>query len=289
MKGFSLAELRNRFRSFTVELRSKGSVEQSIPLSSEELFQALTQTEGNNKLLGLYDEEQVAGALQRYGVWKTLEELGYPSPKLKIQSLDPFRQRLRIFTSQDVAETDETLLCELRVFDAWLKGDCPISGRHFEINALVIDWLLFQNPNASFTADRPPLPGQRFPGLGIMRTSMRAIIDLAKQEGKEAVVNIPEYYHNAVLYAPDFRFFSPFVEGRFQALRKFLSNVSLTEASHLVMSEKLRNETKQEPFRWKAHEQVLGLVPEISEYFTSEPYLRGVAQAENESRFSRLL
>ncbi|PWT93921.1 MAG: hypothetical protein C5B54_01000, partial [Acidobacteria bacterium] len=129
------------------------------------------------------------------------------------------------------------------------------------------------------------LPGQKYPGLGIMRISMTVIVDLAKQIGKEAVVNIPEYYHNAVLYEPEFRFFSAFVEGRFQALQKTLSHFSLAEASHAVHSGKVWNESKNEPFIWRPHEQILGLVPRIIDYFASPLYAEKMHTAQFESRF----
>ncbi len=104
-------------------------------------------------------------ALTGYGVWKTLADQGYPAPNLTIHSLDPFRQRLRIIAAADVPETDDTLLCDLHLYETWLKGTCPVTGKLFEFDALIIDWLVFQNPNASFRPDRPPLPGQRYPGL----------------------------------------------------------------------------------------------------------------------------
>src|SRR5262249_45505107 len=155
-------------------------------------------------------------ALTRYGVWDALREKGFSNPKLIIKSIDPFRQTVRIITDAAADETEDNILCELRVFDAHLDANCPLTGKRFEVDALVIDWLTFQNPKAAFTDHRPKLPGQKYPGLGIMKTSMRAIIDLAKQINKEAVVNIPEYYHNAVLYQPAFQFFSAYVEGRFR-------------------------------------------------------------------------
>src|SRR5262249_9140942 len=119
-----------------------------------------------------------------------------------------------------------------------------------------------------------------------MRTAMHAILDMARQIGKQAVVNIPEYYHNAVLYSPSFKFFSPYVEGRFQALQEFLAKYSLAEASDLVTSSKIINLTKNEPFVWKPHEQILGLTQEIQDYFQLQGYLDEVARAKSESRFA---
>lgn len=285
MKKFGFHNLKDRLALFEVSSKNK---QDDFSLTSDEVIQELTDHHGNDRLLGRFTEQQVRDALTSYGVWKALADQGYPAPNLTIRSLDPFRQRLRIVAAADVPDSDDTLLCDLHLYETWLKGTCPVTGKLFEFDALIIDWLVFQNPNASFLPERPPLPGQRYPGLGIMRTSLRAILNLAKQIGKQAVVNIPEYYHNAVLYTPAFLFFNAHIEGRFRALRTFLAHRTLAEASHLVTSGKIRNDTKDESFVWKPHEQVLGLVPEVSDYFTSPLYMNAVQQAESESRFSLL-
>jgi len=254
-------------------------------ISEEEILKDLDTEIGNDRLLERFSVEEVMTALSRYGVLQALADRGFPEPKTTIRSIDPFRQTLKIFASIDSLEDDEHLLCELRVFDAHLKGPCPLTGKPFEVDALVIDWLNFQKPNGKFTPDKPRLPGQRYPGLGIMRISMNAILDLAQQIGKEAVINIPEYYHNAVLYRPAFHFFSAFVEGRFNALERFFSGQSLAYASNSVAGQTVFNESTNELFVWKPHEQILGLTPRISDYFASDLYKQKVREAETASRF----
>ena len=263
----------------------QGEKEIDISLSEEELFQALQNLTGNDRLLGRYTEEEVRTSLANYGVWKELSSRGYPDPYLTIRSIDPFRQRIRILASPEAEETDENILAEFRLYDAHLSGPCPITGETFSVDALVIDWLLFQNPRAAFVPERPRLPGQRYPGLGILRTAVTAIIELARQVGKEAVVNIPEYYHNAVLYHPAFRFFSAYVEGRFLKLMLSLRNLSLADASHYVAEQKVWNVTKQEQFVWKPHEQILPLSDRIKKYFQSEIYQVKVKEAETQTQF----
>ncbi len=254
-------------------------------ISEEEVLKDLDTEIGNDRLLERFSVDEVMKALSQNGVLQALAGRGFPRPKMKIRSVDPFRQTLKIFSSIQAPEDDEHLLCVLRVFDAHLKGPCPLTGKPFEVDALVIDWLNFQNPNGKFSPDKPRLPGQRYPGLGIMRISMSAILDLARQIGKEAVINIPEYYHNAVLYRPAFHFFSAFVEGRFNALERFFSGRSLADASNSVAAQTICNETTNEIFVWKPHEQILGLTPRITDTFTSELYRQKVREAETASRF----
>jgi hypothetical protein len=282
----SFQNLKKRLSSFTVEQVTSGTHSFDFNLTEEELEKDLIDHSGTNRLLERFTESEVVAALKNYSVWKKLADKGFTDPSLVIRSIDPFRQAVKILDSSGSKENEDHILCELRVFDAHLKGPCPISDEIFEIDALVIDWLVFQNPRAQFTPSRPRLPGQKYPGLGIMRPCMTAILDLARETGKQAVVNIPEYYHNAVLYQPAFRFFSPFVEGRFRALQKFLKKLNLAEASHAVASGKIWNQTKNEPFVWKPHEQILGLDRRISEYVKSEAYLQKAKEAEEASKFA---
>lgn len=280
-----LTELRSRLSSFRIEKLRQGAEVFDVSLSEDDIVQDLREHRGNDLLLGRFTEKEVIEALKENGVWKRLQEKGFAQPKLTIRSIDPFRQRLRIHAAEKGPETDENLLCELRVFDARLKGTNPLDGTPYQMDALVIDWLVFQNPRAAFHPGRQKLPGQSYPGLGILRIAMGVILDLAKQIGKEAVVNIPEYYHNAVLYHPAFRFFLPEIEGKFLALKKFLGHRSLAEASGLVTSQKIKDENTNQTFHWKAHEQILGLSPKIKEYFDSPHYLEKVKEAEDHAHF----
>jgi len=276
-------DLKERLGSFQVD--SAANHPFNLSLTEEDLEQDLRR-EGTNRLLERFSEAEVFQALKDYGVMEQLSAKGFPEPKVVIRSMDPFRQSVKLFESKTSSEDEDHMLCELRVFDAHVKGLCPGSGETIDMDTLVIDWLVFQNPRAEFSPERPQLPGQKYPGLGIMRTSMQAILDLARQTGKEAVINIPEYYHNAVLYSAAFHFFSPFVEGRFRALQEFLVNLNLAEASHAVSSGKIWNNTKDEVFVWKPHEQVLGITDRIKNYFNSQNYEGPVQEAKDKSKFS---
>ncbi|MCI0415806.1 hypothetical protein L0222_23780 [bacterium] len=276
-------DLRDRLSSFEIDRAANRDFD--FTFTEQDLEQDLRR-EGSNRLLERFTENEVFEALKGYGVLEQLSQKGYADPRLVIRSLDPFRQSVKLLESTSSPEDEDHMLCELRVFDAHVKGLCPATGDTMEIDTLVIDWLIFQNPRAQFAPHRPQLPGQKYPGLGIMRSCMQAILGLARQTGKEAVINIPEYYHNAVLYTPAFHFFSPFVEGRFHALQEFLAGLSLAEASHAVSAGKIWNESKGEVFVWKPHEQLLGITDRVKNYFDSEEYEGPVKDAKAQSKFS---
>jgi hypothetical protein len=78
----------------------------------------------------------------------------------------------------------------------------------------VIEWLAMQNPDASFTDDRPQLPGQTHPGLHVAKQLMQMVFELARKQGRDALLNFPEHFHNAWLYSRRGLFFlNPAFEG----------------------------------------------------------------------------
>lgn len=276
-------EFRKKFPHFLIHtLEDANGID--ISLTEEDLLQDLKPESMSNRFLGRFSQDEVSKALEKYGIWKSLADTGYPQPRLVIQSTDPFRQSVRIWTTQNAPEADDNLLCELRVYSGQLHARDPEPGPQLEMDALVIDWLQFQNPAGTFTSDRPPLPGQRYPGLGILRPALKAILDLAIQVEKDAILTTPEYYHNAVLYHPNFLFFSPEFEGLFRALRTFFSNKSLAEASRMVTEETVLRSGKG-CFQWASHEQIHAISPEIIQYFSSKQYRSRVQKYENTIHF----
>ncbi|KAI8849349.1 hypothetical protein BC829DRAFT_432558 [Chytridium lagenaria] len=83
----------------------------------------------------------------------------------------------------------------------------------------IIEWTCMQNPRGTWKLDRPPCPGQKYPGLGIGKAFSEGLINLAKQHKRDALVTVPEHVHNAVFYwVSGYRFLEPGFEGYFQAL-----------------------------------------------------------------------
>jgi hypothetical protein len=152
-------------------------------------------------------------------------------------------------------------------------------------NLLNIRWLSLQNPHAHFSEQRPRLPGQRFPGTGFGRVCAHLLADLARANGRDGIVNVPEHFHNAVLYASeDFHFLNPEDEGRFakisEDLRPDFEERGMATVSWAVSLGFLLCDGKQ--FVWAAHEQVLPFSRMMAGYFQSQEY-RKIVQATQES------
>src|SRR5262245_29464235 len=127
-------DLKERLSSFQVD--SAANHHFNLSLTEEDLEQDLRR-EGTNRLLERFTEGEVFAALKEYGEMEQLSQKGFAAPKIVIRSMDPFRQSVKLYESKSSPEDEDHMLCELRVFDAHVKGLCPTSGDTIEMDTLV--------------------------------------------------------------------------------------------------------------------------------------------------------
>jgi hypothetical protein len=110
----------------------------------------------------------------------------------------------------------------------------------------------------------------------------------AYEWGKDALVNYPNYYHNAVFYSRVFHFLSPRREGRLEALRRDLDGLSVAQASWAVEEGRVREEPDGRVVRWKAAEMIAPLGRSLKAYLKSPEYAAAAKEAREAVRY-RLL
>jgi hypothetical protein len=146
------------------------------------------------------------------------------------------------------------------------------------VSMLNIRWFSLQDPTAEFSARRPRLPGQRFPGSGLGRKAFALICQLAEQHQRDGIVNVPEHFHNAFLYE-GFHFVNPEDEGRFQKISQDLAvdmrERGLAAVAWAISLGFLR--CAGQPARWELREQVFPVSKKLKQYFANAEYLAGVA------------
>ena len=229
--------------------------------------------------LGRFDAAALRGELARAGLADALAQRGYPDVLLRTDVVAG-EQRLRV-----VARGGRVSLVDLRLAEGSRLADEPLLRRRgLEIlSFLAIHWLALQDPRGRFSRERPRLPGQRYPGLGLGRLLYALVLDWAQAWGKDAVLNLPEYFHNAVFYgsarpgtaaasAPLFRFLSPARQGRFEALRRDLADLPIAAASAALDKRRVRERATGRVVRWEAGEMVVPLTPGLRDYLESPEY-----------------
>jgi hypothetical protein len=102
---------------------------------------------------------------------------------------------------------------------------------------LVMLWLVLSDPDKDFSVDRPRLPGQQRPGLGLLDEVFYLLRTFARDLSVDGMLDVPEHFHTALFYSRSFRYLDPVVEGRFQAIARDLAGVPLALASDAIRKE----------------------------------------------------
>ncbi len=233
--------------------------------------------------LGRFDAATLRLELAEAGILEGLAARGYREVEIRTD-VEAGEHQLRTF-----APGGTEPLVDLRLAEATSLLREPLLLRvGLEVlSFLSMNWLSLQDPAASFSAERPRLPGQRHPGLGLLKQFYLRLMGWAEDWGKDGLLNFPDYYHNALFYAQVFRFVSPLRQGRFEALREALTSLPLAAASWAVDGGRVVEETERgrAPYVWEPGEMVAPLTPDLRAYLDSEAYRRAAAEARTRARF----
>ncbi|KAL6070249.1 Protein kinase domain-containing protein [Balamuthia mandrillaris] len=156
----------------------------------------------------------------------------------------------------------------------WMEGRL----KEVELKISVIEWLSMQNPVQEFREERPRLPGQDHPGLGVARPFLDMLLHLAQKQGRDGLLNKPQYYHNAYLYAnKGFLFVSPQDEAFYRTitmdLQQELEDKGLAAVSWAIFGDCLRCTTSGNAIvRWEKLPQMRSMSATMSSYFEDETY-----------------
>jgi hypothetical protein len=142
-----------------------------------------------------------------------------------------------------------------------------------------------QDPRASFTLDRPPLPGQRYPGLGLGRWVVEIFRLMAERLSCDGVLNNPDRFHNARIYAPVMTYVDPANQGLLRALMRDLASLGLLEATLAVDQGRVRYADSGEVFRWSGQPQALAVTDKLRAWFERPEYASEVSETETRLHF----
>jgi hypothetical protein len=253
------------------------------PLESELLFD-LTGENPENRLFGRYGPEELRAHLGASGLLAGLSERGYPDPILRLSCADSADQRICLYAGE---ETRGRLLFEVRLQLAPFHPRRPIGSftKETSFRMLVINWLVLSSPDGTFTVDRPRLPGQERPGLGLLNQTIALLKSISRELSVDGVLDVPDHFHTALFYSRAFRYLAPEVEGRFLAIVRDLSGIPLTLASDAIREGCLVDRKTGASISWPAAEQVLALRGPLSRFLHSPSYREARNRALADHRF----
>lgn len=249
---------------------------------TDDAFSFLYDRDEGRRFLDFYGEEGLVTAFQAYGLTDAVRRRGYGPPRVSFQVAD---DRHVLFVDADHPMLERPA----RIIELALRRDHLVAHPRDGLPAvepcydvLTIDWLHLANPAATFTADRPRLPGQTCPGLGIGERVLEILYRAAARLDLHAIVTVGEYFHNAWLYAREMPFFDPWYAGQLDALGAALlerEGLSLAEASWAIHEGRVR--VSGEPFRWRGELQIRSRTESLTAYLTHPAW---AAHAERAAR-----
>jgi len=189
------------------------------------------------RFLGYYTPEGLEYAGERYGLFAHLRRLGFDSFRVATDR-EPRGHRLRVF---GVAARAEHLLVE-----------CVLERRHLGADEyLYVHWLTLRNPLARFHTERPRLPGQEVPGLGLAREAGELLARIADRLELAGVLLRPAWFHTALQARHmGMRFLDAARQGRFEAMLRDLSHLPLRDLTLAVAEGRVR--MNGAPYHWEA-------------------------------------
>lgn len=231
--------------------------------------------EQQRRFLDFYSEQGLRLSLKRYGLVAKLRELGYEQIDLKYGVRDDGSHFLVVF---EPPFREENKIGEFIARKVRFEGVFP---------CLKIEWLCLQNPRQAFTPDKPRLPGQRYPGLGLGRDVLSMIMLMAIRLKYDALVNVADHFHNAYIYTNSFYFHNPADAGRLEALAGFMksSGLTLAQTAWALEQDRIYLSGETVPFHWEPAPQILPLRTALETRYQEKDYIQAVSAARDEFRF----
>ncbi len=236
-------------------------------LTEEDLVGLLPEAPKRTRFLSHFSQHGVELLLERLGLLDQMRLRGFRHPSVELDLSGSVGDTVRVWSEPDHRE----LLMELRANrSSRLAGGCEL---------LVIEWLLLQNPRAHFGPYRRPLPGQKHPGLGLLKEVFGWLVVMAEVLGLDGVYYVPSSYHVAIQSRRRVRFLEPEHEALMRGLEKLFEGVALPEASSMIADGRVVEETTGKTLEWEGYPMVLPVSERLRDRVTGGAYEVRVSEA----------
>lgn len=246
-------------------------------LSEEDLPGLSPGLPQRSRFLGSLTRQTVELHLERLGILGPLRAKGFRRLRVDLSPEGGLGDTLRILCEDGPDE----LLLELRV----RRSAQPIPG----MEVLVVEWLLLQNPRATFSDRRPRLPGQQYPGLGLLKDILGWLVAVCETHKLDGVYFAAAHYHVAMQSRQRVRFLRPEDAALARALAAALDGLSLAEAARVLASKHAVRDQEGRAVAWEPAPMVLPVSARLAALISGPAYEKRMAAAAERLRSLRLL
>ncbi len=253
----------------TEQLQRKSS--DDYDFTDRDLFELDIGKRGGSFFLGFYSEEGIKLALTKYGVYELLNKKGFENIYTEVDTSDPYKHRVALYQQ---SKKKENLIIELVVRKYFFTPNLPFESDINDKNytGLAIDWLLIQDTSAKFTIERPRLPGQIYPGLGLSSVVLELLLIICWRLDLAGIINVPNHYHNAFLYSKIFYYLNPLAQAKFMALKKTFKQYPLQKISWGIEWGCVTDLSENKPFEWFVNHQIVPVHKDLHKVYKSWKY-----------------
>lgn len=237
----------------------------SLSLSEEDLIGIMPGMTRRTRFLQYFSGHGVELLLERFGILDGIRVRGYTHPQVDLDLNHSLGETLRIYGDASRHE----LLMELRVN----RSQRVVEG----CEVLIVEWLLLQNPRAEFGPYRRPLPGQKHPGLGLLKEVFGWLVMVCEMLELDGIYYSPSSYHVAAQSRRLTRFLKPEHEARFRALEELLATLPLAVASKTIEDNQVIDAATNKPLSWEGFPMVVSVTDKLQVLISSDQYERRVA------------
>lgn len=233
-------------------------------------------------LLGYYQPKVIDEFFRRYRIPRIFRTLGIEEEICThLDMNDPFLHKFTIYTGE---LCDDTKIVEI----FFRKRSLPIPSirqKDKRAECLYIDWLMMQNPYRNFKPKKPPLPGQKHPGLRIGDHVLEILFHVAKRIQSDGLANSPNYLHTAVLFSKEFMFIDPKIQAISEATKAYLlKRYSLWTVAWAAVQGAIIYLDSGDSFNWESSPMVLPISSKMKQYFNSRWYRQSYREAKDKFR-----
>ncbi|MCF7808570.1 MAG: hypothetical protein K9M49_10070 [Candidatus Marinimicrobia bacterium] len=223
--------------------------------------------------LGKYSKSGIELFIDKFGLGRQVRQLGITSWTVDVNTNDPYKHILTVYRGGK--KDREAIIMELIARYQSLESKKEDSDFIYSqpLRVLMIEWLLLQNPESDFNNNRPRLPGQQHPGIGLGEELLALFSLMGRHLKVDGILNVPQYLHTALFFSKRHLFLSPYAQALLLKLSSdLLSKYPLWKVAWASATGSIFNRETSEYYQWEPRKQLLPLNRHLKAYFKSEAY-----------------